>query len=125
MIRSLQRPACQTSEYAFDVVCTALKTVYQHTVMYIYVIMKTMCPPSYHRAGFLTTHTRTSCVQMHEFPESHCSDNREGTLFSLSHVYYTYLALVRFEHSVRRWLCCELFMTTNILYIYIYIYIYI
>ena len=24
----------------------------------------------------------TSCVQVHELPQSHCGDNREGTLFS-------------------------------------------
>ena len=24
--------------------------------MYIYVIMKTMCPPSYHHNGFVATH---------------------------------------------------------------------
>ena len=54
----------------------------------IYVIMKTMCPPGYHHNGFAlwqlmhlgTNHT--SCAQVHEVPQSHCGDNREGTLFS-------------------------------------------
>ena len=56
--------------------------------MYIYVIMKTMCPPGYHHNGFVATHAlghmmcRTSCAQVHELPQSHCGDNREGTLFS-------------------------------------------
>ena len=57
--------------------------------MYIYVIMKTMCPPGYHHNGFVATHplghmmySRTSCAQVHELPQSHCGDNREGTLFS-------------------------------------------
>ena len=36
--------------------------------------MKTMCPPGYHHNG--------SCAQVHELPQSHCGDNREGTLFS-------------------------------------------
>ena len=60
--------------------------------------MKTMCPPGYHHNGFVATHAlghnltlkrvscascnRTSCAQMHELPQSHCGDNREGTLFS-------------------------------------------
>ena len=59
--------------------------------------MKTMCPPGYHHNGFVATHTlghmmygfgkkfyknRTSCAQVHELPQSHCGDNREGTLFS-------------------------------------------
>ena len=35
--------------------------------------MKTMCPPGYHHNGFVATH---------ELPQSHCGDNREGTLFS-------------------------------------------
>ena len=54
----------------------------------IYVIMKTMCPPSYHHNGFVVTHAlghmihSTSFAQVHELPQSHCGDNREGTLFS-------------------------------------------
>ena len=48
--------------------------------------MKTMCPPSYHHNSFVATHAlghnRTSCAQVHELPQSHCGDNREGTLFS-------------------------------------------
>ena len=39
--------------------------------------MKTMCPPGYHHNGFVATH-----AQVHELPQSHCGDNREGTLFS-------------------------------------------
>ena len=62
--------------------------------IYIYVIMKTMCPPGYHHNGFVATHAlgahdvrlsvhnRTSCAQVHELPQSHYGDNREGTLFS-------------------------------------------
>ena len=50
--------------------------------------MKTMCPPGYHHNGFVATHAlgnscnRTSCAQVHELPQSHCGDNRDGTLFS-------------------------------------------
>ena len=51
--------------------------------------MKTMCPPGYHHNGFVATHALghmmygcTSCDQVHELPQSHCGDNREGTLFS-------------------------------------------
>ena len=58
--------------------------------------MKTMCPPGYHHNGFVANHAlrhmmygfnriscnRTSCAQVHELPQSHCGDNREGTLFS-------------------------------------------
>ena len=40
--------------------------------------MKTMCPPGYHHNGFV----QGACVQVHELPQSHCGDNREGTLFS-------------------------------------------
>ena len=45
--------------------------------MYIYIYTcnhennVTMCPPGYHHNGFV-----------HELPQSHCGDNREGTLFS-------------------------------------------
>ena len=50
--------------------------------------MKTMCLPGYHHSGFAATqalgHTmyHTSCAQVHELPQSHCGDKREGTLFS-------------------------------------------
>ena len=64
--------------------------------------MKTMCPPC--------IMYRTSCAQVHELPQSHCGDNREGTLFSRSHIYYAHLASVRFEHSV----CRGSLMTTYI-----------
>ena len=40
--------------------------------------MKTMCPPGYHHNGPVAT----SCAQVHELPQGHCGDNREGTLFS-------------------------------------------
>ena len=39
--------------------------------------MKTMCLPGYHHNGFVATHALG-----HELPQSHCGDNREGTLFS-------------------------------------------
>ena len=34
----------------------------------IYAMMKTMCPPGYH-------YVHTSCIQVHELPQSHCTDN--------------------------------------------------
>ena len=56
--------------------------------IYIYAIMKTMCPPGYHHNGFVATHVlghmmySSSCAQVHELPQSHCGDNQKGTLFS-------------------------------------------
>ena len=41
----------------------------------MYVIMKTMYPPGYH-------HNCTSSAQVRELPQSHCGDERDGTLFS-------------------------------------------
>ena len=43
---------------------------------------------------------RTSCTQVHELPQSHCDDNREGILFSWYYTYYAHLASGRFEDSV-------------------------
>ena len=43
---------------------------------------------------------RISCAQVHEFPQSYCSDNQDATEFSWLHVYYVHLASVRYEHSV-------------------------
>ena len=55
--------------------------------------MKTMWLPSYYHSCFVATHPLghmmymmhkpyTLCAQMHELPQSECSDNQEGTLFS-------------------------------------------
>ena len=45
---------------------------------------------------------RTSCAQVHELTQSHCSDKREDTLFSWLHIYYAHLAFASSEHSVCR-----------------------
>ena len=77
-----------------------------------------MRPPSYHHNGFVATHALGHmtygcyCAQVHELPQSHCGDNREGALYSWLHVCCAHLASVRFEHSV----CRRSLMTT---YVYI------
>ena len=48
----------------------------------MYVIMKTVCPPGYHHHGFVATHA----LDHKELPQSHCSDNREGKLFSYIYI---------------------------------------
>ena len=95
--------------------------------VYIYENMKTMCPfrvsPQWLCGNSCTwAHdvwlmNRTSCAQVHELPQNHCGDNREGTLFLWlhMHIYYAHLASVKFEHSV----CHGPIMTS---YIYVYIY---
>ena len=55
----------------------------------------------------------SSCAQVYELPQSHCGDNREGTLFSWLHIYYAHLDSVRFEPSV----CRGSLMTTYIMLI--------
>ena len=75
----------------------------------IYAIMKTMCSPGYYHNSFVATHAplhmmyiltscavdhvnHKSCAQVHELPQSHCGDNREGTLLSWLHIYiYIYI----------------------------------
>ena len=50
--------------------------------------MKIMCPPGYHNSGFVATHALehimygSLCAQVHELPQRHCGDKREGTLLS-------------------------------------------
>ena len=68
----------------------------------IYVIMKTMCPPDITTMALLQL---MHLPQVHELPQSHCGDNRKGTLF------YDYIYIYIYKYI-------------NI-YIYIYIYIYI
>ena len=60
--------------------------IYVCVCVCVCIIMKTMCSPVYHVNGLVATHAlghiRTSCAQVHELPQSHCGNNREGTLFS-------------------------------------------
>ena len=42
----------------------------------------------------------TSPGLVHELPQSDSSDNREGILFSWSHIYYAHLTSARFKHLV-------------------------
>ena len=58
---------------------------------------------------------RTSCAQVHELPQSHCGDNREGALFSWLHLYAydAHLASVKFEHSA---VCRGSLMTVDVFY---------
>ena len=44
-------------------------------------------PPWFH-------HNSTLCAQVHELPQSHCGDNREGTLFSWLNIYITPILLL-------------------------------
>ena len=57
----------------------------------IYLIWKTMYPPSYHQNPFVVTCALcvncTSCAQVYELPQSHCGDKWEGTLF-YDFIYY-------------------------------------
>ena len=39
-------------------------------------------------------------AKVHELPQGHCGDNREGTLFLWLHIYYGHLTFVRFEYFV-------------------------
>ena len=47
-----------------------------------------MIPPGYHHNGFVATHAlgHMMYAQVHELPQSHCGDNREGILFSRLHI---------------------------------------
>ena len=56
--------------------------------------MKTMCFPSYHHNGFVTTHVlgymMYGCAQVHELPQGYCGDNLEGIFFH----YCIYITLI-------------------------------
>ena len=63
--------------------------IYIYLYIYIYSIMKTMCSPSYPQNSFVASHALgdVMCIMYnmcprHDLPQSHCCDNREGTLFS-------------------------------------------
>ena len=92
-------------------------------ILYIYVIIKTLCPPGYHHKGFMATHALghmmygyTLLVPMNQRVLRKLSKECNISGHKWSTTYYAHLAFVRFEHSV----CHGSFMTT---YINIYIYI--
>ena len=51
-----------------------VNNIYIYIYVYIYIIYTYILVPA--------MWNRTSCAQVHELPQSHCGDNREGTLFS-------------------------------------------
>ena len=56
-----------------------LHYIYICTYMFIYIYAL-----GHMMYGYIMMYgyNRTSCAQVHELPQSHCDDNREGTLFS-------------------------------------------
>ena len=44
--------------------------------MYMYVIMKTICPPGYEHKAFVASHALGHMMHI-----KYCGDNQEGTLF--------------------------------------------
>ena len=64
--------------------------------MYIYVIIKTTCPPCYHHNAFPATHALGHMIaQVQKLLQSHCGDNEENAL-----LYYSHLTSVKFYHFV-------------------------
>ena len=78
------------------------------------------------RLYFLKMHAETNlCVQVHELPQNHCSDEREA------HVYYTiiytdyqfaYICILYYIHYILHTYCIYIYEIhiTYILYIYVY-----
>ena len=68
----------------------------------------------------------TPCSQVHELPQSHCGDNRVGTLFSWLHIYITLILLLWDLSSLsvvnHFWLLIKIYILYKYIYIYIYIY---
>ena len=79
----------------------------------IYAIMKIMCLHGYHHNGFVATHALghmitvcvcclcTSCAQVHELPQRHCGDNREGTLLYLYDIYIGHIYVIYKTNQVQ------------------------
>ena len=92
-------------------------TLYIHVIhiyMYIYVPMKTMCPPGYHHNGFVATHAlgymwdfSTLCVVDHLWPLIYIY-----IIYIYIHIMYTYIYIY------------IIYMYIYISYMYIFIYMY-
>ena len=70
----------------------------EHNI-YIYVIMKTMCPPTYDLNGFVVTHAfgnmmYGSCAQAHALSQNHCGDNWEGSICIYIYIYILYIIYI-------------------------------
>ena len=60
--------------------------------------------------AFVVIRACTSSAQVHELPQSHCGDNREGThiVFMITYMYYVHLTSVRFGYALRvSWITYE------------------
>ena len=91
MIAYILRPSCFCEIWALCVLWITYDHLYYAPCLACWALFGSLVP---------AMSNRTSCAQVHELPQSHCGDNREGTLFSWLHIHYTHLAFVRFEHSV-------------------------
>ena len=54
--------------------------IYIYIYIYIHINIDTYMYIWY--IWYIRLMNRTSCAQVHQLPQSHCGDNREGTLFS-------------------------------------------
>ena len=104
MIAYILRSTCFCEIWALWVSWITYNQLYYALCLVCWELSSSLVPAMYNRI---------SCAQVHEFPQNHCSENREGTLFLWLHIYYAHLAFVRFEHFG----CRGSLMTT---YIYIY-----
>ena len=104
---------------------SATPNTHTHTHTHTHIYMsKTICASGCHHNGYVATHVlgcimyiwnRTSYYQAHELPQSHCGDNREGTLFSWLHIYITPILLL--------WDLSTLYVIYRVLCMYVYTYV--
>ena len=99
MIACILHPSCFCEIWALCVSWITYDYLYYAPCLVCWALFGSLVP-------VMCNHT--SSAQVHELPKSHSGDNRESTLFSWFHVYYTHLASVRFEHCV----CHESLMIT-------------
>ena len=66
---------------------------YINVYMFIYAIMKIMCPPVHHHNGFVATHAlgHMMCTWWLCAQQSHCGDNPESTLFLWLYITWNFL----------------------------------
>ena len=92
MIVYLLRSSCFCEIWALCVSWISYDHLYYAPYIACWALFGSMVPAMCNR----------TCAQVHELPQSHCGEKREGTLFSWLHICYAHLASVRFEHSVCR-----------------------
>ena len=99
MIAYILRSTCFCEIWALWVSWITYDQLYYALCLVCWELSSSLVPAMYNRI---------SCAQVHEFPQNHCSENREGTLFLWLHIYI--ILGYNIKQLIAKYLCCYVFV---------------